>query len=138
MRLDRTSIKQVDHTSKRVPFLRFSESEVLFNKAASELLRLRGERISFELDGGTLYMMLDPRKGFIVSDKGDGRNVIYCRALSYKIQELFKSKVVKFEVLEFKGGRWPLCRIDHHAKYREEGLEYKDVVLKFKQEPKSV
>ena len=95
-----SSIANVSFTS--------NSTNVRFNAAAVKLLALRkGDRVGFDWDGRKLYLIVPDPDGFVVHDYSTGFSLSSTQ-LRAKVEKLTGKKNPRFEIEEFKEGRWPL------------------------------
>lgn len=85
-----------------------SSTNIRFNSAAVKLLALKkGDRVGFDWDGFKLYLIVPDPDGFIVNDYSTGFSLSSTQ-LRAKVEKLTGKKNPRFEIEEFKEGRWPL------------------------------
>lgn len=85
-----------------------SSANIRFNSAAVKLLALRkGDRVGFDWDGRKLYLIVPDPDGFIINDYSNGLSMSSTQ-LRAKIEKLIGKTNPRFEIEEFKEGRWPL------------------------------
>lgn len=85
-----------------------NSTNVRFNSAAVRLLALKeGDRVGFDWDGRKLYLVVPDPDGFVVSEYTTGFSLSSTQ-LRLKVEKLTGKKNPRFEIEEFKEGRWPL------------------------------
>ena len=85
-----------------------NSTSIGFNKSAILLLALKqNDRIGFDWDGRKLYLIIPDPDGFVVRQYSKTFS-ISGSALKAKIEKLIGKSNPRFEIEEFKEGRWPL------------------------------
>jgi len=107
-RINIKSVPPVRVTKTATMYLGSGSINISFNVSASKLLALKQEdKIGFDWDGNKLYLIIPEPNGFTVKKYSSTFSTSSSK-LRAKIEKLVGKSNPKFEIEEFKEGRWPL------------------------------
>ena len=107
-RINIKSVPPVRITKTATMYLGSGSINISFNVSASKLLALKqNDRIGFDWDGRKLYLIIPDPDGFVVRKYSSAFSTSSSK-LRAKIEKLVGKSNPKFEIEEFKEGRWPL------------------------------